>query len=89
MARITLSKEAAMKAIKYTEDARGKLIHNVSYMNNNVNSRFAGLQDPTYEKYYALSMEMQGLLKQIGGKMDDISVYCKKVIRWIDEYNQK
>ncbi len=88
MARITISKEAAMKAITYSNEAREELIQNVNIMNNNVNARFAGLQDPAYKQYYELSMQMQNLLTQIGGKMEDVSNYCGKVIRWIDEYNE-
>lgn len=88
MARIKLSKEAAMKAITYSNDARDQLMTNINVMDNNVNSQFSGLQDPSFRRYLELSEQMQGMLKQIGGKMDEISQYCESVIRWIDSYNE-
>jgi hypothetical protein len=88
MARIKLSKEAAMKAITYSNDARDQLRMNISVMDNNVNSQFSGLQDPAFERYLEMSGQMQDLLKQISGKMDEISQYCESVIRWIDSYSE-
>lgn len=84
---IKLSKEACMKAISYSNDAREQLMANISVMDNNVNSQFSGLQDPSFQRYLELSEQMQGMLKQIGGKMDAISQYCQSVIRWIDDYS--
>lgn len=84
---IKLSKDACMRAINYSNDAREQLMTNVSIMDNNVNSQFSGLQDPSYQRYLELSEQMQGMLKQIGGKMDAISQYCQSVIRWIDDYS--
>ena len=87
MARIKLSKEAAMRAIAYSNDAREQLISNINIMDNNVNSQFSGLQDPTFKRYLELSGQMQEMLKQIGGKMEAISEYCQSIIRWIDNYS--
>ena len=88
MARIQLSKEAAMKVIQYSNEAREQLMSNVAVMDNNVNSQFSGLHDPTFKRYLELSEQMQDMLKQIGVKMDSISEYCKSVILWIDTYNE-
>lgn len=88
MARIKLSKEAAMKAIAYSNDARDQLRMNISVMDNNVNSQFSDLQDPAFKRYLEMSGQMQDLLKQISGKMDGISQYCESVIRWIDSYSE-
>ena len=88
MARIKLSKEAAMKAINYSDEARDQLMANINIMDNNVNSQFSGLQDPAFKRYLELSGQMQDMLKQISGKMDEISQYCQSVIRWIDSYNE-
>jgi len=88
MARIKLSKEAAMKAINYSNDAREQLMTNISVMDNNVNSQFSGLQDPSFKRYLELSGQMQDMLTKIGGKMEEISDYCQSVIRWIDTYNE-
>ena len=84
MSRFTISKDAAMKAITYSNDARDQLLTNVNVMDNNVNSQFTGLQDPSFRRYLELSDKMQEMLKQMGGKMDEISQYCQSVIRWID-----
>ena len=88
MARIKLSKEAAMKAISYSNDAREQLMTNISIMDNNVNSQFSGLQDPAFKRYLELSGQMQNMIRQIGGKMEEISKYCESVIRWIDKYSE-
>lgn len=86
MAR-TISREAAQKAIRYSDEATTELRSNVNVMDNNVNSIFAGLQDPTIKKYLELSEQMQDMIKQVSGRMDAISEYCQSVIRWIDGYN--
>ena len=88
MARIVLSREAAVKAINYSVDARNELMTNINVMDNNVNSQFANLQDPTFKKYLELSEQMQTMLRQVGGKMDEISKYCESVVRWIDDFNR-
>lgn len=88
MGKIILSKEAAMKAINYSNEARDQLINNINIMDNEVNSQFSGLQDPSFRRYLELSDQMQDMLKQIGGKMDEISQYCQSVIRWIDLYSE-
>ena len=87
MARIKLSREAAMKAISYSDEARNELLTNINVMDNNVNSHFASLQDPTFKKYLELSGQMQEMLKQVSGKMDEISTYCQGVVRWIDDFS--
>lgn len=85
---IILSKEAAMKAIMYSNEAREQLMTNINVMDNNVNSQFSGLQDPSFRRYLELSEQMQNMLRQIGGKMEEISTYCQSVIRWIDKYSE-
>lgn len=87
MGQITLSKDACMKAITYSAETNGQLLANMNLMNNNVNSQFAGLQDPAFRRYLELSNQMHIMLKQISGKIEAISEYCKSVIRWIDEYS--
>lgn len=87
MGRIVLSREAAMKAISYSDEARNELLNNMNVMDNNVNSHFASLQDPTFKKYLELSAQMQEMLKRVSGKMDEISEYCQGVVRWIDDFS--
>ncbi len=88
MARITISKEAAQKAITYSQEAYEKLSANANIMNQQVNTRFIGLKDPTYISYLELSMQMQELLGQVGQRMEAISQYCEKIKNWIDTYNE-
>ena len=87
MGRIKLSKESAMKAITYSQEAYENLAQNAKIMDTQVNNRFIGLKDPTYDSYLELSMQMQELLGQVGNKMEAVSEYCQSVIRWIDAYN--
>lgn len=87
MGQIKLSKDACTRAITYSNEANEQLMTNISVMDNNVNSQFTGLQDPAFNRYLELSSQMQGMLKQIGGKMEAISEYCQSVIRWMDDYS--
>lgn len=87
MGQIKLSKDACMRAITYSNEANEQLMTNISVMDNNVNSQFTGLQDPAFNRYLELSSQMQGMLKQIGGKMEAIAEYCQSVIHWIDDYS--
>lgn len=88
MARITISKAAAQKAITYSKEAHEKLTANANIMNQQVNRRFVGLKDPTYISYLELSVQMQDLLGQVGHKMEAITQYCEKISHWIDTYNE-
>lgn len=88
MARITMSKQAALKAIAYSREAHEKLLANANLMNEKVNVRFIGLKDPSYISYLELSVQMQELIGQVGQKMGAISDYCEKINRWIDTYNE-
>lgn len=88
MARITLSKPAAQKAIIYSREAHEKLAANAKIMDQRVNRRFVGLKDPSYISYLEFAVQMQDLIGQVGTKMEAISQYCEKVNRWIDTYNE-
>lgn len=88
MGRKRLSKDAALKAIRLSDDAKEELMKNVSLMDSGVNAQFSGLQDPAFKKYLELSEQMKGLLKMIGGRMEEVSKYCQSVIQWIDSYSE-
>ena len=88
MARITMSKQAAQKAIDYSTEAHEKLLANANLMNEKVNVRFIGLKDPSYVSYLELAIQMQELIGQGGRKMEAISDYSQKIINWIDTYNE-
>lgn len=87
MGRIKLSKDSALKAISYSQEAFENLAKNANIMDKQVNNQFVGLKDPAFVSYLELSMQMQELLGQVGNKMEAISEYCQAVIRWIDTYN--
>lgn len=84
----SLSIEAANRAIQYSSEAVEHLSANVKTMNDVVNSNFAGLEDPAFQRYLELSAQMQDMLMQVSDKMEQIEEYCKKVIRWIQEYSE-
>ncbi len=88
MAKIILSEDACKKAISYSEEASAALLKELTIMDNDVNSCFQGIQDPAILKYLQLSSQMQEMIKQVSGKMNEISDYCQKVIRWIEIYKQ-
>lgn len=84
---IKLSKEACRQAISYSREASESLQHNATIMDTNVNSQFAGLQDPAFAKYLSMSDDMQSYLRQISARMEDIANYCESVIKWMEEYD--
>jgi len=88
MSKIILSEEACKKAISYSEEASIALLQELRIMDNDVNSCFQGLQDPTIQKYLQLSSQMQDMIKQVTVKMNEISEYCQGVIRWIEIYKR-
>lgn len=88
MSRIKLSIESAMKAIEYSNEAKDNIKMNINILDNQVNNHYNGLLDPTIIKYQELSEKMQELLKTVSMKIEDVSIYCEKIIRWIQEYNE-
>lgn len=86
MARIVLPEAAVQQAKRYSEETRDALLNNVTIMDNNINSQFAGLQDPTFQSYLQLSEQLQTSIKQVGVKLDEISQYCQEVINWINKF---
>lgn len=85
---IKLSKEACRRAIDYSREASESLQANANMMDNNVNSQFANLRDPAFQKYLELSGDMQEYLRKISQRMDDVARYCEGVMRWMDEYSE-
>lgn len=85
---IKLSKEAAIKAKRLTEEAFLELESNTKSLNDQVGLQLMNLNDkPSTKKYDEMMMEIQSLLNQLRNNFNDINEYCDKVIRWIDEYN--
>lgn len=82
-----LSISSATKAINLSKEAQEKIKSNITILDNNVNSYYSNLTDPTIIKYQQLVEKMDELLKMVTNRMEDISAYCEKVIAWIKEYN--
>lgn len=89
MAHIKLSVEAAQKAKMYSKDASQQLLTNINIMDNEVNSQFSGLQDPSFQRYLELSAQMQAMINSIRQKMDSIESYCDEIIDWILHYAKR
>lgn len=86
MSSNTISVPAAQAVIRYSEDTIEKLNTELVRLDSEVNSKFAGLTDPTIAKYNELSENMRNTLMQICAKMQEVSDYCKEVIRWVGDY---
>ena len=84
----TLPKDPVFRLKELADEARNDLLNNINIMDNNVNSHFSGLQDPTFRKYLELSGQMQEMLKQVSAKMNEISEYCQSVIDWISDFSE-
>ena len=86
MSKIIISKSAVLKAIEISNQTKDDLLTNIQIMDENVNSEFEGLQDPTISNYLALSDKLKEKLVLITTKLDSISSYCEEVARWVDKY---
>lgn len=90
MAMIKLSKDAAIKAKNLTEDAFLDLQSNNKKLNDNIQRELQNLRDiPTTKKYAEMMMQIQSLTKQLRDNFNDINDYCDKIIKWIDDYNER
>ena len=70
MGKITISKNAALKAIEYSRQTQDDLLSNIRIMDDNVNSEFEGLQDPTIIKYLELSDQLKEKMILITNKLE-------------------
>ena len=59
---------------------------NINIMDTNVNSHFVDVEDDEIKKYLELSSQMQDKLKEICGKIGEVSDYCQGVIRWFENF---
>ena len=88
MAVIKLSKEAALKAKKTTEETFHDLIVNTDQFKNEIYMQFLNLNDkPSTRKLAEMFSALESLLNQLKNNFNDIEEFCDKTIRWIDEYN--
>lgn len=85
MSAIRLSRDAAMKVIRYSAETYEQLNSNTKKLNDEVMSHFQSLNDPAaLQKFMELMMALESTLKQVGTTLDDVSTYCETIIRWID-----
>lgn len=82
----TISIPAAQAVIMYSEDTIDKLNTELVRLDFEVNSKFIGLTDPAIIKYNEMSENMRNTLMQICTKMQEVSDYCREVIRWVENY---
>lgn len=78
---------SAHKLRDYSNDANDKLSFNAERVNEELFSKL-DLGDPVCQSFRTDFCRMQDLFGQISVKINDVSKYCDKVIRWIDEYTE-
>ena len=71
---------------KTADEAKEELMANINVMDTNVNAHFVGVEDDDVKKYLELSSQMQDKLKEICGKIGEVSDYCQGVIRWLEDF---
>ena len=88
MSVIKLSKDAAIKAKKLTQDTFVDLEANNKQLNDKIEMLLLNLNDkPTTKKYAEMMSEIQSIMSQLRNNFNDVEDFCDKIIRWIDEYN--
>ncbi len=87
---IKLSKDAAIKAKKLTEEAYMDLTTNNKKLNDNILRELTSLKDDSSTRKYAEMMsQIESLMKQLRNNFDDINEFCDKMINWIEKYNER
>lgn len=90
MATIKLSKEAALKAQRISQDTYNELVQNVNILRKEIEMQYQNLNDKaTTKKLAEMFQIIENLLSKLANNFDDINDYCDKTIRWIDEWNNK
>lgn len=85
MSTIKLSKTAALKVIRYSEEMFEELNSNTKQLNDQIVAHMLNLKDPVATtKHMELMQLLEDELKHIGMTVEDITQYCESMIRWID-----
>ena len=71
---------------KIADEAKEELMANINVMDTNVSVQLAGVEDDDIKKYLELSSQMQDKLKEICGKIGEVSDYCQGIIHWFDDF---
>lgn len=71
---------------KIADEAKEDLMANINVMDTNVNAHFVDVEDDDIKKYLELSSQMQDKLKEICGKIGEVSDYCQGVIDWFENF---
>ena len=88
MAVIKLSKDAAIKAKRITEETFHDLIANTDQLKQEIYMQFRNLNDkPSTKKMAEMFSALESLLNQLKNNFNDVEEFCDKTIRWIDEWN--
>lgn len=90
MAIIKLSKEAAIKVQKISQDTYNELIQNTNILKKEIEIQYQNLNDKaTTKKLAEMFQIIENMLLKLANNFNDIQNYCDKTIRWIDEWNNK
>lgn len=86
---IKISRNAVLKAKKYTNEAYLNLAANNKKLNDNISRELTNLRDvPSTEKYAEMMSQIESLMNQLRNNFNDIDEFCDEMIKWIDKYNE-
>lgn len=87
---IKLSKEAAIKARRTSEETFRDLVANTDTLKNELYMQYRNLNDKaTTKKLMEMFSALESLQSQLKNNFNDIEEFCDKTIRWIEEWNSK
>lgn len=87
---IKLSKEAAIKAKRISEETFRDLVANTEAFKNQLYMQYMNLNDKaTTKKLMEMFSALESLISQLKNNFIDIQEFCDKTIRWIEEWNSK
>lgn len=87
MSKILLTRSAIVRGKELCADSKEQILKNSNTMNENINTLFKDIFDPSIKKYIELNDVLSEALEKVTRKMDDLGEYCDKVLTWYDKYN--
>lgn len=89
MPRVKISKTAAQKVKRLSEETYEELSENTGKLRKDIEDLFKSLNDPAATKTFdVMYEELMSFLRNAGSSFSEIEKYCDDTIRWVDEHNE-
>ena len=88
MSKIKLSKDAAIKAKRISEETYNDLAANTKELKREIDEQYKNLNDKaTCKKLMEMFSQLENLLRQLRNNFNDVEEFCDETIKFIDRWN--